>query len=286
MSAAPVPRGLASSCRTPERKAWLDRLPDLVRTLEARWALVAGQPCEEASCAWVAPAERADGSVAVLKIAMPHMEGEHEIAGLRFWNGDPTVRVLDADEKAGAMLLERCVPGTILRTLAEPEQDVVVAGLLGRLWRRPPPPHSFRPLSEMIAYWSSETLRDRDQWSDPGLVGAGLDLFRELARADGVRDVLLATDLHAGNILRSEREPWLVIDPKPFVGDPAYDVTQHLFNCRKRMLSDADRTISRIADLCGLDRRRVGLWMFSRAAAEPRRRWTDESMALARLIAP
>ena len=40
------------------------------------------------------------------------------------------------------------------------------------------------------------------------------------------------TDLHAGNVVRAEREPWLVIDPKPFVGDPAYDATQHLLNCR------------------------------------------------------
>ena len=34
------------------------------------------------------------------------------------------------------MLLERCEPGTLLRELPEPEQDVVLAGLLRRLWRR------------------------------------------------------------------------------------------------------------------------------------------------------
>ena len=42
--------------------------------------------------------------------------------------------------------------------------------------------------------------------------------------------MLLHTDLHAGNVLAAEREPWLAIDPKPYVGDPAYDVTQHIFN--------------------------------------------------------
>ena len=35
------------------------------------------------------------------------------------------------------MLLERCEPGTLLRALPEPEQDVVLAGLLRRLWRAP-----------------------------------------------------------------------------------------------------------------------------------------------------
>ena len=40
-----------------------------------------------------------------------------------------------------------------------------------------------------------------------------------------VAEVVLATDLHAGNVLQAERQPWLVIDPKPFVGDPAFDAT-------------------------------------------------------------
>jgi hypothetical protein len=33
----------------------------------------------EVSCGWVAPAVRADGTSLVLKLGMPHMEGEHEL---------------------------------------------------------------------------------------------------------------------------------------------------------------------------------------------------------------
>jgi streptomycin 6-kinase len=118
------------------------------------------------------------------------------------------------------------------------------------------------------------------------LVREGLNLFKELPRT-AVEEVLLATDLHAGNVLRSKREPWLVIDPKPFIGDPAYDATQHLFNCNARLRSDPDGTIRRIADLLGVDHERVRLWTFARAAAEPRDDWkNNESMALARAIAP
>src|SRR5205823_3255744 len=145
------------------------------------------------------------------KLGMPHMEGEHEVHGLRFWNGDATVRLLDADEELGAMLIERCVPGTRLRARPEPEQDLVIAGLLHRLWRAPSAPHPFRPLSALTQYWSEETLADAEQWSDAGLVREGLRLFEELPRT-APTEVLLATDLHAGNVLRSEREPWLVID--------------------------------------------------------------------------
>ncbi|HXA05449.1 MAG TPA: aminoglycoside phosphotransferase family protein [Bryobacteraceae bacterium] len=282
-----VPERLVANCRkTPARAAWLDRLPGALRSLESRWSLKLGGPfADDVSCAWVAPVALAGGTSAVLKLGMPHMEGQHELQGLRFWNGDPTVRLLQADDDLGAMLIERCEPGTALRALPEPEQDLVIAGLLRRLRRSPSAPHPFRPLSAMTDHWSNETLTNIDQWPDTELVREGLRLLNELPRTAPV-EVLLATDLHAGNVLRSKREPWLVIDPKPFVGDPAYDVTQHLFNCQARLRSDPKGTIRRIADLAGVDRERARLWTFARAAAEPRDDWRDDdSMTIARAIA-
>jgi streptomycin 6-kinase len=282
-----IPIRLATNCRrTPERAAWLDRLPDVLHKLEREWSLTLGAAFEDASCGWVGPVVRADGTFAVLKACMPHLEGKHEIQGLRFWNGSPTVRILAADDELGAMLLERCLPGTTLGALPEFEQDVVIAGLLRRLWRSPPDPHPFDSLSSMTGHWSDETLADIERWPDAGLVREGLRLLNELSHTAPV-DVLLATDLHAGNVLRSEREPWLVIDPKPFVGDPAYDATQHLFNSRARLRSDPDGTIGRIADLLGVDPERVRLWMFARSAAEPRGNWGDgDSIAIAKALAP
>lgn len=283
-----VPPQLAAICRqTPERAAWLSEVPGIVRDLERRWSLAFGAPFinNDASCAWVAPVTLANGTRGVFKLGMPHMEAEHEIQGLRFWDGDPTVRLLKADDELGAMLLERCEPGTSLRALPDCKQDVVIATLLRRLWRLPPDSHPFRHLSVLTGYWSEETLADVEHWPDDGLVRAGLQLFRDLPRAGTCEDVLLATDLHAGNVLRAEREPWLVIDPKPFVGDPAYDATQHLFNCESRLRSDPSGTICRVADLLGVDRERVKLWTFARAAAEPREQWNEESMSLARTLA-
>ncbi len=282
----PIPVRLAETCRrSAENSTWLAGLPDLIAQLQDRWSLRLRAPYDgdEVSCAWVAPAALPDGTRAVLKIAMPHMEAQHEIQGLRFWNGEPTVRLLAADEARQAMLLERCEPGTFLRRLPEPEQDRIIAGLLGRLWRKPDDSHPFRSLAEMIAYWSAETLRDESSWPDRGLVRRGLDLFAELA-GSAPAQVLLATDLHAGNVLRARRQPWLVIDPKPFVGDPAYDATQHLFNCRARLLSDPAGAISRFADLLEISAQRVGLWMFARAAAEPRDDWDADSILLAQTL--
>jgi streptomycin 6-kinase len=282
-----IPQRLQASCdKHPERAAWLNRLAGTVADLERRWSIGVGNPfdSDEMSCAWVAPARRADGSSAILKLGMPHVEGEHEIQGLRFWDGNPTVRLLEADDRLNAMLLERCLPGNHLRALPEPQQDLVIAGLLRRLWRMPSAPHPFRPLSAMLHCWSAGTVAAAGRWPDAGLVREGLRLFAELARTAPV-ETLLATDMHAGNVLSSEREPWLVIDPKPFVGDPAYDVTQHLFNC-SRLRSDPEGIIARMADLLGLDRERVRRWTFARAAAEPRVDWNDSLMTVAKRMGP
>jgi hypothetical protein len=41
---------------------------------------------------------RFGGTQAVLKLAMPHMEGKHEIQGLRYWSGRSMVKLLEADD--------------------------------------------------------------------------------------------------------------------------------------------------------------------------------------------
>ncbi|MEP7326045.1 MAG: aminoglycoside phosphotransferase family protein [Gemmatimonadota bacterium] len=282
----PIPQQLMASCRhAPDRIAWLEQLPGLVAEILYHWALTLDEATVyDGTCAWVAPVLRHDGSRAVLKLGMPHMEAEHEVQGLRCWDGNLTVRLFEADDAAGAMLIERCVPGTMLREIPEAEQDIIIAALLRRLWRVVLSPHRFRPLSAMVEYWMAETRADESRWTDAGLVQAGLGAFAELIQPG--RDVrLLATDLHAGNVLRAEREPWLVIDPKPFVGDPAYDATQHLFNCPARMRADPMGTIQRFADLLEVDPDRVRQWTFARAAAEPAGDWgAPQRLELARRL--
>ena len=274
-----------NASKTAERREWLRRLPDVVATLTASWTLEIAEPFEsdDVSASWVAPARRANGEPVVLKVGMPHMEGAQEIDGLRFWAGDPTVRLLESDDALGAMLLERCLPGTPLRDCPADEQDRVIAGLLRRMWGRLPKAGAFRPLSDMIAAWSAESRSQSEQWPDFGLVEHGLQVMCDLARPTA-NDVLLGTDVHAGNVLRAEREPWLVIDPKPFVGDPAYDATQHLINRGERVVAEPRRTISEFAAQLEVDAERVHAWLFARAAAEPRDNWSAASLRLARAL--
>jgi streptomycin 6-kinase len=281
-----VPTLLVKHCaKTAAREAWLAALPSAIRTLQQRWSLSLGAPYEHAhvNCSWVAPATLADGTRAILKVGMPHMEGEQEIEGLRFWDGRATVRLLQWDQLVNAMLLERCDPGTPLLSIPEAEQDVIVTTILKRLWIKPSR-QTFRPLSVLIAFWSEQTSKHAESWSDAALTTEGLRVLKAIA-GEPSADFLLATDLHSGNVLSAQREPWLMIDPKPFVGDRAYDLTQHLFNCERRLQTNPHELIGRVADLAELDYGRVRMWLFGRAAAEPRDNWhNDWKLELARRL--
>ena len=106
-----IPQRLIATCaHKPEWLAWLDALPALLTELEARWEVTLGEPFDgrNVSCSWVAPARRVDGTTAIFKIGVPAMESLDELAGLRFWAGEPTVWVYEGDETHNAFLMERC----------------------------------------------------------------------------------------------------------------------------------------------------------------------------------
>jgi streptomycin 6-kinase len=260
--------------RTIERARWDADLPEVVRAVSRRWGLTVGEPFRhDGECAWVAPVRDAHGTGLVLKLGWYHTEAVHEADALRLWDGDGAVRLHASATLDGtsALLLERCEPGTTLKqAMAEPDQDVVVAGLLRRLWTDPPAGHPFRPLAQMCDLWAEE-FEERFARTpgalDPGLAREGMRLLRLLPRTAD-EHVLLCTDLHGGNILAARREPWLAIDPKPYFGDPAYDVVQHLLNCDQRQASDPAGMAARMADLLDLDPDRVALWFFARCVRE------------------
>jgi streptomycin 6-kinase len=237
----------------------------LLAEVAERFRITLGPPLvHDGVGAWVAHVRRGTERY-VLKLAHLHDESLHEADGLRAWAGDGTVRLFD-EHRVGtttALLLEECRPGTELRSEPPERQDEVLAGLLRRLWRRPPAGGPFRPLAQMCAQWADEA----EEKGVPAEFRDGLDLFRTLP-LDAPATCLLATDLHAGNILAAEREPWLVIDPKPYVGDPTYDALQHLLNNSDRLHADAKRWIERMARLLDLDPDRLRRWLYARCVQE------------------
>ena len=282
-----LPRFLAESVDLDEEmRRWAATLPTLVAEATDRWSLELGEPFEPGGqTAWVAPARTPDGEDVVLKVGHRHWEAEREADGLRLWAGHGAARLLGSYETSdtSVMLLERCLPGEPLSGRPPEEQDVVLAGVLRKLWLAPPAGHRLRPLAQMCAAWADSYEKEPCLRLDPGLSRAGVELFRTLP-STAQDEVVLPTDLHAGNVLSARREPWLVIDPKPWVGDPAYDPLQHMLNHPDRLGADPFALCDRMAHLCGLPPERLRLWLFARCVVESGGR---PSLAdVARVLAP
>jgi streptomycin 6-kinase len=191
----------------------------------------------------------------VLKLNAPsHVEAEQEPDALAFWNGEGAVRLLDRDDELRALLLERCRPGTELG-----DQPDVVCELLPRLWGEPPEPHGFQSLTSLAQEWTPGRLD-----VDPSLTELARDLYRSVdAGARGLAN----QDLHQWNVLRAEREPWLVIDPKPIVGEREVNGVGVL---RNAAWLGGSRSVRRWLDALaglGLDRERLRGWGVAHALA-------------------
>lgn len=107
----------------------MSALPSLLDAAIDRWDLDLGEPFRNGSAAWVAPViRRMDGTEAVLKITLPHREARHEGEGLRVWNGEGSVGLLEEDADDYILLLERCRPGSQLRVDSSPAEELLVIG--------------------------------------------------------------------------------------------------------------------------------------------------------------
>ncbi|HXT37351.1 MAG TPA: aminoglycoside phosphotransferase family protein [Chloroflexota bacterium] len=257
-----------------EGTRWLADLPRHIAEVEREWGLRVGPAFDQdGAVSWVAPVELEDGSEAVLKLTFPHDEPRFEAQALRFLDGLGAVRLLRASEDGFSLLLERCLPGTDLWSLGEEEGNAVASRMLTRLWREPYPSTPFMSLSDYVALWWDDLPRITATADYDGeVVTEAVARGRELA-AHQPRRVLLHGDFHPGNVLAAQREPWLFIDPKPLVGEPAYDLAQWLYNRARFVIQSADavailrQLIARFAAELGLDPARIAGWAFVKTFA-------------------
>ncbi len=252
---------------------WLSGLPVTISDCKRRWSLTVHPPFGHLSYNYVAPAFRSDGTPAVLKLGFPNRELKTEIAALRLFDGQGIVRLLDADPEQGCLLLEHLKPGTPLSELNDDAKATSIAArVMSQLWRPVPPGHLF----PSVADWASGLgkLRQRfDGTTGPlprRLVEEAESRFAELISSMGA-SVLLHGDLHHGNILAAERQPWLAIDPKGVVGEPAYEVGALLRNLAPHFAVEAppgrilERRMCQLAEELGFDRERLRAWGLAQA---------------------
>lgn len=251
-----------------EIDAWRATVPGLVAECAAQWRLTLGEPYAPGAAGHAQRVQLPDGTPAVLKLWFPHRESEHEADALALWAGDGAVRLFDRDDARGAVLLERCEPGIALESI-EPDSAVdVLVGLLPRLWK--PAGEPFHTLADEAAWWLSYLP---ERWEACGrpferrLLDAAVDALSGLAPTQG-EQVLAHQDLHAANVLSAAREPWLVIDPKPLLGEREFSAAPivrgaELGHGRRQVLHRLDRLTSEL----GLDRERVLGWTIGQTVA-------------------
>jgi len=225
MTGVVVPPSLAWIGGTAEGRDWLERLPGAVAACAARWSLELGPPFADAFESLVLPGVRPDGTAVVVKLPFLGRENEHEAEALRVWAGDGAVALFDVDPATGAIVLERAVPGVSLSHAVDAETALdVLIELLPRLWRPAGPP--IGRLADEAGWWSSRLVH---RWVAAGqpfereLIDESLAALDELSGTQGEL-VLVHQDLHAGNVLEATRQPWLVIDPKPLLGEREFSL--------------------------------------------------------------
>lgn len=248
-------------------RQWLDNLPSLLREIERRWSLMIQAPYPNLSFNYTAPAVRADSTHAVLKAGFPSPEFRNEAEALLHYDGRGMAKLLAVDEDRGVMLLERLEPGECLDTIEDEDEATRIAvDVMRKLWRPIATDYPFPTVSD----WGLGFARYHERFPDGGPLPAALvdraeRLFTELA--DSMEDpVLLHGDCHHFNILSATREPWLVIDPKGVVGEPAYEIGAFLRNPSPRRREVQARRIDIFAEELELDRERILSWAIAQAA--------------------
>jgi streptomycin 6-kinase len=282
-------------------EVWLRGLQGTVEACAARWSLEVGPPILPLFYNYVATATRVDGARLVLKVRFPDDETPTEREALRLFEGRGAAQLIDSDEEQSALLLERLEPGTKLSELCETDDEGATSAavnVMRSLHRPAPRVHDF----PTVARWGEGFSRHRARFGGANgplparLFDEAEALFREL-NDSAAEPVLLHGDLHHGNIIAARREPWLAIDPKGIVGEPAYEVGALLRNPIGRILSwpnltrVMERRVRQLSDELGFERERVRGWGVSQAmlaavwSCEDGMRDTDEWVACAESIA-
>ena len=166
------------------------------------------------------------------------------------------------------LLLERAEPGTPLKELDLDRALDVFVDLLPRLWK--PAGSPFRPLADEAAWWAGTIAEDFERTGRPferELLDTALEAIETLSASVG-EQVLVNQDMHADNVVRAQREPWLLIDPKPLAGEREFGIAavvrgHELGHSRSAVVHRLDRLTHELH----LDRERARGWAIAQTIA-------------------
>jgi streptomycin 6-kinase len=246
-------------------RAWLATLPGLVDEFLQRWCCTPTAPIMAGKVGIILPVRRHDGLPAVLKISFTHPGNRYEPHAFATWGGRGAVLLYERDDARFAMLLEQAEWQT-LGDLGDVDQATAMLGCLARRLAVPAPPELPR-LSDRVEEWEEALLEptDLDHPLSRRALDAALATIQDLGRKQP--DTMVHGDLHFGNVVRAQREPWLVVDPKGLAGDLAFDAFRVLVGGADSLLAADDlgaelrRRLAIFADAAEIERERAVRWL-------------------------
>ncbi|MGI8433982.1 MAG: aminoglycoside phosphotransferase family protein [Nocardioidaceae bacterium] len=264
---------------------WLDRLPALFHSMVVDWELEYDGAPRHGFASLVAPVRTPTGRAAVLKVTFDgDEESMHEGLALQHWQGRGTVQLLRADPNRRALLLER-LHLEDLGAMPDLEACELIAGFYRRLHLPALP--QLRTVRSYVERWvDALTELPRNAPIPRRLVEQATSLGSELVADPGSARVMVHGDLHYENVLAGDREPWLVIDPKPMSGDPHYEPAPLLWNRWDDLVATGNvRNALRsrfhtLVDVAGLDDDRARDWVILRVVLNAH--WSVEDAQRAR----
>ena len=247
-------------------KEWLKDLPDLLQRFTKSWNLILDECYANANFNYVAPAKLSNTQEVVLKCGVPSRGIINEANALKYFNGIGAVCLLQFDEEAGVMLLEKITPGHLLEEHPDENQATVWAiELIKKL---------NRPMTEKLEFPSlNDWFQGLEKLTDhfgghtgpfpPHLVDKAKEISRELLSSQK-EQILLHGDLHYANILWSEQNGWLAIDPQGVIGEREFDIPFPRLEkiIDKKLLQ---YRLDRFIEYSGFDCQRIIGWLFSKA---------------------
>jgi streptomycin 6-kinase len=185
---------------------------------------------------------------------------------LRHWAGHGAVELLRADPHRHALLVERA--GADLAEHWDLAAAEVVAQLYGRLHVAAPP--QLPTVNSELATWCAAVAGEESAPTVPRrLIEQATTLAADLASDPASTGTLLHTNLHYGNVLAGDREPWLAISPRPRNGDRHYELAPMLWHRWDELAGGVRAGIrgrfATLVEVAGLDEDRARAWVIVRA---------------------
>jgi len=243
-------------------KKWCKTIPTIAIDVAIKWNLSIIGSLNGGSHSLILKCIRAQENL-VLKLPYPNIENRFEAIALKQYSGEGAVKLYSYQNKMPAMLLEEILPGSPLLRFSDPITSLKILCDLSQRLRREP----LNGITYINIYkWATNFFSKIEKAGiSASTVQQCYKILNYVKHSNTTK--LINQDIHYENILASNREPWLAIDPKPAIGEPAFEGAQVLLISIG--YTNIETTIYKVLDIItpyfGYDPIRILSWSYLRA---------------------